>query len=231
MNKFISTVASLSFLAAPTVMAQGAQSCGPLQGIHYGPYDYRKERAGKLAIVEIAHFTPIVEALIKGSSSDFVGDDLSYTLRAAPNHHRALLAVIRFAEKTKSAKPPYMQYSVDCYFDRAIRFQPNDTVVRALYAQYLHRQGRTAEGVAQLNAAAVFANDNPLSHYNLGLVYLELNSYDEALKQAHTAIALGMPPGTLVDQLKTLGKWQEVKPESVLGAAPAQEASATSTGR
>lgn len=227
MNQVIRAAASIGLLAASVVSAQGTGSCGPLQGMHYGPYDYRKERAGKLAIVETAHFTPIVEALIKGSSSDFVGDDLSYTLRAAPNHHRALLAVVRFAERTKSVQPPYMQYSVDCYFDRAIRFQPDDTVVRALFAQYLNRRGRTAEGLTHLNAAVVFAKDNPLSHYNLGLVYLELNAHDEALKQAHTAIALGMPPGTLVDQLKALGKWREASPTPEAEAASAPEGGAS----
>ena len=212
MNHFIRTAATAGLMAASVALAQGAGSCGPLQGNHYGPFDYRKERAGRLAIVESAHFTPIVEALIRGSSSDFVGSDLSYTLRSAPNHHRALLALVRFAERTKSPQPPYMQYSVECYFERAVRFQPDDTVVRALYAQYLHRQGRTAEGLQHLKAGVNFANDNPLSHYNLGRVFLELKAYDGALQQAHTAIALGMPPGTLVDELKTLGKWQDATP-------------------
>ena len=212
MKQFMCMALALGLMAATTAQAQSGAECGPLQGRHYGPYDYRKERAGKLAIVESAHFTPTVEALIRGSSSDFVGDDLSYTLRTSPNHHRALLAVVRFADRTKSAQPPYMQYSVTCYFERAVLFQPDDTVVRALYAQYLHRQGRTAEGLKHLKAGVNVANDNPLSHYNLGLVFLELKAYEQALQQAHTAVAMGMPPGTLVEQLKTLRKWQDATP-------------------
>ncbi len=205
------TALALCLIAATAVQAQDVAGCGSLQN-HYGPFDYRKERSGRLTIVEGAHFTPVVEALIRGKSSDFVGDDLSYTLRTSPNHHRALLAVVRFADRTKSPQPPYMQYSVTCYFERAVRFQPDDTVVRALYARYLHRQGRTAEGLQHLKAGVNFANDNPLSHYNLGLVFLELKAYDGALQQARTAIALGIPPGTLVEQLKTLGKWQDAIP-------------------
>jgi len=222
MKHFPAAALALCLMAAPSIHAQDGTGCGSLQN-HYGPYDYRKERGGRLNIVESAHFTPVVEALIRGSSSDYVGDDLSYTLRTSPNHHRALVAVVRFAERTKSSKPPYMQYSVDCYFERAVRFQPDDTVVRALYAQYLNRQGRTADGLRHLKAGVTFAKDNPLSHYNLGLVFMELKAYDEAMAQAYTAIDLGMPPGQLVAQLKALGRWQEPAPAPA-GAATAASA-------
>jgi len=221
MKHFTAAALALCLMTAQFAHAQNVSGCGALEN-HYGPYDYRKEKGRRLNIVEGAHFTPAVEALIRGSSGAFAGDDLNYTLLTSPNHHRALLAMVRLADRAKSSKPPHMQYTVDCFFDRAVRFQPDDTVVRALYGRYLNRQGRTAEAMQQLKAAVIFAKDNPLSHYNLGLVFMELKAYDEALAQAHTAIALGMPPGALVDQLKAQRRWQEA------ARAPSAAASAAS---
>jgi tetratricopeptide (TPR) repeat protein len=204
---------------AAGAQAQDVPGCGSLQN-HYGPFDYRTEKY-KLTIVEVAHFTPPVEALLRGSSSDYVGDDLSYTLRTSPNHHRALVAATRFAERSKTDQPFHLQYSVQCYYERAVRFKPDDTVVRALYAQYLNRRGRTSEALAHLAIATGYAKENALSHYNLGLVYFELKAYAEALQQAHTAMSLGMAPGTLGDQLKKAGQWREPPPQPAPDAASA----------
>ena len=205
-------IAALGFIfAAGSQMAGAAVAqeigCGSLAQ-DYGPYDYRTERLGKLLVVEKFHFTPQVEELMKGQSS-YLGDDLSFVLRASPNHHRALLAVMRYGEKTKSPQPPHLQYSIDCYFDRAIRFQPNDTLVRLIYAQYLGKTGRAPQAVQQLKIATEQANDNPLAHYNIGLIYFELKKFDEALAQAHTAIQLGYVRPELTDELKGVGKWRD----------------------
>lgn len=49
-----------------TAQAQGLPAqCGALRN-HYGPYDYRVSRGETLDIVERAHFTPRVEALLRG---------------------------------------------------------------------------------------------------------------------------------------------------------------------
>ena len=210
--------------------------CGSLTN-HYGPFDYRTERTGRLRIVEGAHFTPEVEAVIRGHTSAYVGDDLSFTLRTSPNHHRALLAAVRLGERTKSPQPPHLEFSIECYFDRAIRFQPDDTVVRSLYAQYLGKSGRAAEAAKQLQTATALAKDNPLTHYNIGLVYFELKDYDHALAQAHKAAELGYVRPELPDRLKQVGKWQEpslpasaasaASASSAASAAPSSAASAT----
>ena len=190
-------------------MAQAAPNpCGSLNNA-YGPYDYRTERTGKLHIVEEYHFTPEVEALVRGKSSAYVADDLNYTLHTSPNHHRALMAIVRLGERTKSSQPPHLEYSIDCYFDRAIRFQPDDTVVRLIYAQYLGNTGRVPQAMQQLEIATGLAKDNPLAHYNIGLIYFELKKYDEALAQAHTAIRLGYVRPELTDELKGVGKWRD----------------------
>ena len=205
-------------LHAGIAMAQAAPSeCGSL-GTGYGPYDYRTERSGKLRVVEQYHFTPEVEALVRGSSS-YLGDDLSYTLRTSPNHHRALMAVVRLGERTKSSQPPHLQYSIDCYFDRAIRFQPDDTVVRLIYAQYLGNTGRVPQAVQQLKIATGLAKDNPLAHYNIGLIYFELKKYDEALAQAHIAMAMGFTRHELADQLKQVGRWSDPIPAQAAASA------------
>src|SRR5678816_4417104 len=82
----------VGFLAVHAVSAQtGPSACGPLANA-YGPFDYRTDRTGTtLSIVEDNHFTPAVEQLISGITSS-VGGEIDYTLRAFPNHHRALLS-------------------------------------------------------------------------------------------------------------------------------------------
>lgn len=190
-----------------TAFAQGApNACGDLWNA-YGPYDYRTDR-DRLAIVERFHFTPQVEALISGKSGR-IGGDLDYTLRAFPNHHRALLAMARYSEKLKTDKPDRANYTVDCYFDRAMRFAPDDSVVRVIFATHLAKTQREEFAVKQLEVASEVAKDNSFSQYNIGLVYLEMKRYDLALRQAHKAIELGFPGTELKTKLVEAGKWAE----------------------
>lgn len=196
------------------------QLCGMIYTNHYGPFDYRTQRA-ELKIVEDFHFTGKVEALA-GGQSGWLGGDLNYTLFSSPNHHRALIALMRWVERNKSDKTQGMAFPIECYFDRAIRFRPDDTVVRALYAQFLHRRNRTDEGLRQLDIAVGFADENALSQYNLGLMYLELGAIDKALAQAHKATALGFAKPDLANELKKLGRWQEspAPPAAAEASAP-----------
>ena len=197
-------------VAGGSVMAQALSStCGPLENA-YGPFDYRTAQ-DKLKIVEGAHFTAPVEALIKGNAG-YLGGDLDYTLRASPNHHRALLAVMRFGEKTKSSQPPNLRYSVECYFDRALRFRPDDSVARMLYATFLAKQNRIPEASSQLSKTAALAGDNAFTHYNVGLVYLDMKNYANALAQAHRAYSLGFKKAELKDRLQKLGRWKDADP-------------------
>lgn len=196
--------------------------CGDIAN-SYGPYDFRTDRGETLGRVERAHFPPITEALIQGKHErSRPGPDIDYTLRAYPNHHRALLAAVRLGEKFKTDPPPGMRYTAECWLVRATRFRPDDTVVRGLYAKFLIERNRRAEGLAQLKHAEANAGDNPFSHYNIGLLYFEAKEYDAALVQAHKALALGFPRTELKDRLAALGKWQEPAAE---GAAPAAAAS------
>jgi len=201
--------------------------CGSLRGTHYGPYDYRPanykpdvnrlSHAERRALVEDYHFTPRVENLIGAQSGERVGPpgkDLSYTLRAFPNNHRALVSVMRYGEKFKTESPPGLQYPVECYFERAIRFAPDDVISRILYSTYLKKYNRTAEAAEQLRISTDLAKDSPFSHYNIGLAYFELKDYSAALQSAWRAKELGFDRIDLSEKLKAVGQWRE-PPEAV----------------
>lgn len=222
----------LAFFAGSSSFGQsGFNSCGPLTN-GYGPYDYRTDR-DKLPIVTGAHFTPEVEMLIRGNTSSTPGGDLDYTLRAIPNHHRALISMMRFGEKEKTPKPSGMRYTVECWFDRAIRFRPDDSIVRMIYSTYLNKNGRVPEASTQLEIATTYAKDSAFTHYNIGLHYFDLKNYDKALVQAHKAMELGFTQTALREKLESAGKWIEppdtqATPVAATGAAssPANAASA-----
>ena len=218
-------------MAAVPVLAQsGGAGCGPLfsEG-QYGPYDYRTDR-DKLPIVLGAHFTPEVEALIRGRTSARPGTDIDYTLRAIPNNHRALMAMMRLGEKEKTPQPSGSRYSVQCWFERAITFRPDDAVVRMIYSTYLGKQGRLPEANAQLELATVHAKENAFTHYNIGLHYFDLKNYDQALAQAHQAIALGFGQTALREQLQRVNKWAE-PPEAPPAPAAASSAPVADTAK
>lgn len=196
-----------------------ANYCGPLRN-GFGPFDYRPDRdpptpgtgdhTHKLGLVEGAHFTKEVELLIRGHrSGDDPGGDIDYTLRAFPNHHRALLAVMRYGEKKASKTPAKLTYAVECYFNRAIRFSPDDAIVRIIYATYLTKNKRTPEAIAQLEQATNIAGDNGFTHYNIGLAYFDMLNYGKALAQAHRAMGLGFERTQLRERLEKAGQWQE----------------------
>lgn len=209
----ISLSLTLSLTLIGGAIAQsGVANCGPIAN-HYGPFDYRTQK-DRLKVVDEHHFTPEVEALIRGKSSLDIEADIAYTLHTSPNHHRALIAMTRLGEKRKMPKLPRAAYSIECYYDRAIRFVPNDTVVRALFAQYLAKNGRIGEALSQLDAAVTYAKDNPLSHYNIGLVYFDLGQYDKALVQAHKALELELDRTELSDLLKGVNQWREPAKQS-----------------
>lgn len=192
-----------------------AQACGDL-GSYVGAADYRFEKH-KLPVVENRHFTPAIEALISGTTSSSVEGDLSYTLDKFPNHTRALVAVIRLAQRKKSLHPTGLRYSVDCFFERALRFRSDDVVVRMLYANWLSDTDRRESGLSQLGR--IDAGDNPITAYNVGLVYAQLGDYDKALDFAHKARFLGSTQEGLQQILHRAGRWREPVPSATATSA------------
>ncbi|HET9977951.1 MAG TPA: ABC transporter permease [Burkholderiaceae bacterium] len=207
-------------IAMPAAAQVSRGDCGGLANGSNGPFDYRSMRRDQLANVENFHFTPEVEALLRGKSSTQIGADINYVLLVFPNHPRALLAMMRLGEKQKTSQPPGAAYPVECYFERALRFQPEDNVARMAYAMFLIRSTRAPEALRELDRVVGKAGDNAFTHFNAGLLYFEMKEYDKALVQAHRAQALGMPRTDLRDQLKSVGKWAE----PVADAAPAASA-------
>jgi hypothetical protein len=192
---------------SPVLAQTGINACGPLAA-SYGPFDFRTDRE-KLPLVVGAHFTPEVEALIRGTTNRLPGGDVAYTLRAIPNHPNALMAMMRLGEREKTPKPSGSTYTVECWFERAIRFRPDDHVVRMIYTIFLTKNNRRPEALQQLDVALNAAKDNPFTHQNIGLLYFDLGEYQRALTQAHKAIQLGLTRPELREKLQAVGKWTE----------------------
>ena len=114
--------------------------------------------------------------------------------------------MIKLGIREKTDKPRRATYTIDCFFDRAIRFQPGDGTVRALYGYYLAKKGDKAGAIRQLEKAQELAGGDANIHYNAGLAYLELKEFDRASEQARLAYDLGHPLPGLREKLKAQGK-------------------------
>lgn len=189
-----------------TVLAQDQRlGCGLLDNA-YGPYDYTNpvHRRDNLPIVEHFHFTPSVESLRAGRS-DTVAGDLDYTLRAFPNHHRALFSVARLQLQEKRANPLY--YTADCYFDRAMRMAPEDGKVRMIYGIYLARKGDREAALVRYREALTLMPDSPEVNYNVGLLYADMKQLELAKQHAIKAYQAGYPLPGLRNRLVRAGVW------------------------
>lgn len=197
----------LSCFAAST---HALEACGELTN-SFGPYDYRTTFGDPKVLVEGAHFPPHVEHLQRQLTGPF-GADIDYTLRAFPNNPRALLAMMKLGVKQNTVRPYGARWPVECYFDRAVRFAPDDPAVHTVYGLYLISKGKRQDAERELQTAREalrqLGGDSNLN-YNLGLAYFDLGRYDEALEQAKTAYALGFPLPGLREKLKRVGKWQD----------------------
>lgn len=185
--------------------------CGnPFQS-WFGPFDYRSAPRGALNNVETHHFTPQVEQLVRGVTTGpaDMGKDVAYVLGVFPNHHRALLTMMRMAEKDGNDQPRAANRPVECWFYRALLYAKDDTVARLMYALWLRKKGRVEESLAHTRAAEESAKDNPLTHYNVGVSYFELGKYEEAAAAARRAQELGVTQQDLINRLKGVNKWTE----------------------
>jgi tetratricopeptide (TPR) repeat protein len=218
------TAAAIVSLSNPAAAQTVPGGCGTLRSVgQYGPYDARYDHH-RLPIVLNAHFTQEIELLIKGRSGT-IGGEIGYTLRAIPNYHRALIAMMRFGEKSNSEQPRDSIYTIDCWFKRAIAFAPDDAIVRMIYSTYLGKQNNLQEANAQLEIATGYAKDSPFTHYNIGLHYFEIKNYDKALASAHKAMALGWDRTELREQLRSVGQWKDPQSDApaASASAPAQD--------
>lgn len=223
-HRSILRAACAALLFATAAGGAGAQgmppACGSLAN-GFGPFDYRTD-VDRRDIVETHHFTPEIEMLIRGRTGR-LGADIDYTLRAFPNHHRALIAMMRYTDNLKVERAPDANFSMQCYFVRALQFRADDTTVRMLYAVWLNTRQRRDEALRQLAVAKNYAGDNAFTHYNLGMVYMDMGEAQLALEQAHAATRLGFPLTELRQRLVTANQWREppAEPEAAASAPTA----------
>lgn len=196
LNACLLSVLLFSLASVTTAKAQQVLGCGSLQN-SFGPFDYRDpdSRGEPLKLVESAHFGSSVESLTKGQTGTLIGD-LDYTLRAFPNHHRALNSVAQYELRGGNLWINPSVRSAQCYFERAVAFRGDDQVVRMLYANFLVKSGRTSEGRAQYDEALRIAPGDAEVNYNAGLFFVSQGEVERAKKHAAVAYAAGYPlPG------------------------------------
>ena len=196
---------SAAYLLVAWPAAADEITCGSLKNA-FGPFDYRKTTSDLKELVEGAHFTPDVESLKRGATGA-VGGDLDYTLRAFPNHPRALASMMALQLRSGKERPVGARWSMLCYFDRAIRLAPDDGRVRTTLGVYLMRLGKTEEAIDQFNNAASLGEDGVNLHYNAGLAYFDIGDYTNSLEHAKKAYALGFTLPGLKNKLEKIGKW------------------------
>lgn len=202
-------IAALAALAANSAIpAHADDSCGQVSRFDSGGDYANSDDRQNLLVVEQYHFTPNVERLVRGESGS-LGADLDYTLQHFPNHARALASMARLGLRDKTAKPQGAKFSIPCYFDRAIRFRPDDAQVRSIFGGYLLALGQDEHALEQLQEAARLAPENATTHYNLGLLYLKRHDYPHARESARQAYRLGFPLAGLKNQLQSAGQWQD----------------------
>ena len=146
---------------------------------------------------------------LHGNSTAYVGGDLDYTLRAFPNHARALMSMAKLSLRDKRPTPTGAQFSIDCYFDRAFRFQPDDPMPRLIAGLYyikLKNLGEARENITIADSLSESSQDANL-HYNLGLAYLDLKELDKSVEHAKKAYDAGFPLPGLRNMLRDAGAW------------------------
>jgi hypothetical protein len=206
-NNTLAEIASTPWVG---IDLKGFPCKGPRE--NYGPFDYTQQKSifhGRLDIVEHAHFTPDVENLIGGVTGSIAGD-LEYTLRAWPNHHRALLTLIRYQLKVndKIATENQLKTPPECYFQRALNFSPKDGTTASLYGYYLRKIGHLEEAAKAYEKALKLDPGNTKIEYAYSLLLIDLKQYDNALVQAKKAYQHGKPPNGLKNKLIKLGVWK-----------------------
>lgn len=199
-------------------LAEAASSGAPWVGVQFDgapcrggmgtrPRDYtnRAPHLDQLRVNERFHFTSNVENLISGENGSIPGD-IDFMLRAWPNHHRALNSLSRYQLRITANQPKTLA-PVECYFQRAINFSPRDSVSMLLYAIYLHKTEHFEEAREQYNGAMKLSPNDAQIQYNLALLLVDMEEYDQAVEYAQQAYDDGFPLPGLRRRLTELGYW------------------------
>jgi len=166
------------------------------------PQDYRSATAHWKGMVEGAHFESHYEAYLAGfmlvqgahKHGEYVTAGFEYTLWGFPNHPRALAAIEQLSYRDhKTDQLPKMQFKVWCYFQRAVKWYPDDPMPHAIYAYYLARRDRRSEALFEIwRAEQLDPGTVDVSLY-LAFAYIKLNEFEKAAVYAKKAYAQGYP--------------------------------------
>jgi tetratricopeptide (TPR) repeat protein len=189
------TLALFLCFSSVSVNAVESLECPPPKpgGLHqgFGPYDYRDPaNRHNLSLVEAGHFTPKV-VILKAGQSGYLDQDIDYTLRAFPNHPRALQALANLALREKKAALANMHFTVPCFYIRASKFAPNDGIVDAIYAYYLANLGQKEMAMSAIQEALRKEPNNPKVVYEVGLAYFHAGDRNMAKQYSNKAKSLG----------------------------------------
>ncbi len=175
----------------------------------YGPFDYTDpaNQGRTLTIVTDHHFTPSMEALQEGNTALTIAGDLDYTIRAIPNHHRALYTAIRYWFLGDLAGPYQLNklQAPECLLNRARHFAPHDHKLVLLEAIYLHKRGLFQKAKERYEEAEAHLEYKGELFYNFGLLHFDLKDYEEARRYAELAREEGYQMPGLDRKLKRVG--------------------------
>ena len=180
----------------------------------HGPYNYRTATKGEKDLVERAHFNEHFEAYRLGKvkfqkkydrNIETPAAGFGYTLWAFPNHYRALVAIEDLSFRQKSDKLDGLPLRVHCYFQRAVKFVPEDGLSRALYGYYYARRKSASEAEQQLAKAIEYQADDVNVLNYVATAYLEVGNTDQAVENAKKAYALGYPFPGLRNRIEKAG--------------------------
>jgi tetratricopeptide (TPR) repeat protein len=147
--------------------------------------------------------------LAKGEISRRVIYDLNWTLMRWPNHVPAMQGMVQYylaGGVSYTFDPP------ECYFMRARRFAPDDISVLMQEAYFLSRKRERNRAIEVYEQALKLDPRSADVHYNMGLVYLDMNQPQKAVEHARLAYGSGYPLPGLRRKLERAGLWQQVVP-------------------
>jgi tetratricopeptide (TPR) repeat protein len=208
----VALLTSAGALAAGAVQKPAAadddmQSCntGTVPGIHIN--DYRTRGAATQSTwdagdVKRNHLDPAMAAMRQGNYSRGVKADLSFVMSSWPNYYPVLEALITY---DLGGGKTYDFPTTLCFLERAKTIFPDDVKVRLLEGYYFWKKNDKQRAISSYEDALALDPEASDAHYNLGLVYLEMNQYDKAREHATAAYAAGYPLTGLRNRLAKAG--------------------------
>ncbi len=217
-------IGALALTLLSTSAYASEYDCGTLEN-SIGPFDYHdpamraptgENPMGQIKRVENVHFQPDMQFLnTRRFAPERLRAEFAYTLAAFPNHPLALNAISRLEILYGKQLPPASKkVTAACFFDRAIRFRPEDRKVRFVYGVHLHQTGKLNDALKEYQLAESLGEESGNFYYNYGLLLADLKNWDLAQKYARKAYSDGIALPGLANKLQRNGYRVNTQPES-----------------